>query len=104
MLFETRRSATIRTLCFCETLYLGRDAYVSVAAHFPHYAKKVRKRAIKVMWRHMLTSKTLKEGLVNAAKAREEQVRLKKRRPSSLDIAESMHELDGTYDRQIEGI
>lgn len=95
MLFETRRSATIRTLCFCETLFLRRESYMNVAAHFPKYAKKVRKRAIKVMWRNMLTSHTLKQALLNAAHMREMQLRNEKRRPSSMDLAESMQELMG---------
>ena len=95
MLFETRRSATIRTLCFCETLFLRRESYTCVAAHFPKYAKKVRKRAIKVMWRNMLTSHTLKQALINAAHMREMQLRVKKQRPSSMDLAESMQELMG---------
>ena len=95
MLFETRRSATIRTLCFCETLFLRRESYMNVAAHFPKYAKKVRKRAIKVMWRNMLTSHTLKQALLNAAHMREMQLRNEKRRPSTMDLAESMQELMG---------
>lgn len=71
MLFQSRRSATVRTLKFCETLYLRRDNYMLVAKHFPLYAKRVRKSAIKVMWTNMLTSHTLKDALIRAAAARD---------------------------------
>ena len=94
MLFQSRRSATVRTLCFCETLYLRRENYNMVAHHFPHYAKKVRKTAIKVMWSNLLTSNTLKEALTRAAEARDRANNLTA--VSVGELSEQMHDLMGT--------
>ena len=102
MLFESRRSATIRTLCFCETLFLRRDSYMSVAAHFPAYAKKVRRRAIKVMWRNMLTSHTLKQALLNAATMREIELQKQKQEPTTVALAQSMQELMGSMTERLQ--
>lgn len=101
MLFQSRRSATIRTLNFCETLFLRRESYLDVAAHFPKYAKKVRKTAIKVMWRNMLTSSTLKQALVNAAKARELELERLSRRASAVDMASQMQLIMGAMTERL---
>jgi CRP-like cAMP-binding protein len=94
MLFESRRTATVRTLKFCETLFLHRQNYMMVAKHFPQYAKSVRKAAIKVMWSNMLTSHTLKDALVRAAQARDDE---KARKEVSVsDLTEQMRGIMST--------
>ncbi len=101
MLFQSRRSATIRTLNFCETLFLRRESYLDVAAHFPKYAKSVRKTAIKVMWQNMLTSSTLKQALVNAARARELELERMSQRASAVDMACQMQSIMGAMTERL---
>ena len=86
MLFQSARSATIRTLVFCETLCLNSADYLEVAKHFPEHRRKIRKTAVKVMWRRLLQSKQLKDALAKAAK-QSRNPKLKRG-----DTAEQMHE------------
>lgn len=102
MLFQSRRSATVRTLNFCETLYLRRDNYMMVAHHFPYYAKKVRKAAIKVMWTNMLTSNTLKAALIRAAEARDRANEEAARMENTVsDLTDQMHSIMQTMTERL---
>ena len=66
MLFGSRRTATVRTSSFCETLELRRMDYENVCRYFPAFAKSVRKRAIKHLWRRLLASKRFTAAIKNA--------------------------------------
>ena len=99
MLFQSRRSATVRTLNFCETLFLRRENYMMVAHHFPMYAKKVRKTAIKVMWQNMLTSNTLKAALIRAAEARDRELSAAEETVS--DLTDQMHTIMTTMTERL---
>ena len=99
MLFQSRRSATVRTLKFCETVYLHRQDYLIVARHFPDYAKKVRKSAIKVMWTNMLTSQTLKDALLRASRSMDDE--RARQEVSVRDLTEQMSDIMGALSSRL---
>ena len=72
MLFGSRRHYTVRTVTFCETLYLSRSRYRSVAALFPNYSERVRKKAVKQLWRNVLKSRAFRQAVEKTRKMRDE--------------------------------